>query len=99
MFDLSVATIGSVSIVTSENGGLSNDQIADMLANKLIFISDDAPEPIRLQAEAFRDKVRNLAQYYIELARKEERASICAKVREAGQMELANAIGRLSWRS
>jgi hypothetical protein len=65
------------------------------LANKLIFISDDAPEPIRLQAEAFRDKVRNLAQYYIELARKEERASICAKVREAGQMELANAIGRL----
>jgi hypothetical protein len=95
MFDLSVATIGSVSIVTSENGGLSNDQIADMLANKLIFISDDAPEPIRLQAEAFRDKVRNLAQYYIELARKEERASICAKVREAGQMELANAIGRL----
>jgi len=95
MFDLSVGTIGSVNIMTSENGGLSNDQIAEMLANKLIFISDDAPEPIRLQAEAFRDRVRNLAQYYIELARKEERASICAKVREAGQLELANAIGRL----
>ena len=95
MFDLNVATIGSVSIVTSEKGGLSNDQIAEMLATKLIYISDDAPEPIRLQAEAFRDKVRNLAQYYIELARKEERASICAKVREAGQIELAKAIGRL----
>ena len=95
MFDLSVGTIGSVNIMTSENGGLSNDQIAEMLANKLIFISDDAPEPIRLQAEAFRDRVRNMAQYYIELARKEERASICAKVREAGEMELANAIGRL----
>ena len=95
MFDLSVGTIGSVNIMTSENGGLSNDQIAEMLANKLIFSSDDAPEPIRLQAEAFRDRVRNMAQYYIELARKEERASICSKVREAGQMELANAIGRL----
>ena len=45
MFDLSVATIGSVSIVTSEKGGLSNDQIAEMLANKLIYISDEAPEP------------------------------------------------------
>ena len=95
MFDLSVGTVGSVNIMTSENGGLSNDQIAEMLANKLIYISDDAPEPIRLQAEAYRDRVRNLAQYYIELARKEERASICNKVREAGQLELAKAIGRL----
>tara|TARA_R100001224_G_scaffold105952_1_gene80049 strand:- start:301 stop:588 length:288 start_codon:yes stop_codon:yes gene_type:complete len=95
MFDLNVGTVGTVNIVTSDNGGLSNDQIADMLASKLIYISDEAPEPIRLQAEAFQDRVRNLAQYYIELARKEERASICAKVREAGQHQLADAIGRL----
>jgi len=95
MFDLNVGSVGAVNIMTSENGGLSNDQIAEMLATKLIYISDDAPEPIRLRAEAFRDKVRNLAQYYIELARKEERASICSKVREAGQIELAKAIGRL----
>jgi hypothetical protein len=60
-----------------------------------IVTSDDAQEPIRLQAEAFKDRVRNLVQYYVELARKEERATICAKVREAGQHELAKAIGRL----
>lgn len=95
MFDLGAGAIGGVSIVTSDNGGLSNDQIADMAANKIIYISDDAPEPIRLQAEAFKDRVRNLVQYYVELARKEERATICAKVREAGQLELAKAIGRL----
>jgi len=95
MFDLGAGKVGAVNIITSDDGGLSNDQIADMLANKLIYVSEDAPEPIRLQAEAFKDKVRNLAQHYIELARKEERASICAKVREAGQFELAKAIGRL----
>ena len=76
MFDLSVATVGTASVMTSEKGGLSNDQIAEMLTNKLIYVSDDAPEPIRLQAQAFKEKVRNLAQYYIEFARKEERATI-----------------------
>ena len=95
MFELTSGNVGSVNVISSDNGGLSNDQIADMLATKLIYISDEAPDPIRLQAEAFRDRVRNLAQYYIELARKEERASICNKVREAGQLELAKAIGRL----
>ena len=95
MFEINVGSVGTVNVVSSDNGGLSNDQIAEMLANKLIYISDDAPEPIRLQAEAFKDRVRNLAQYYIELARREERATICAKIREAGQHQLADAIGRL----
>ena len=95
MFDISMGSVGAVDVITSDNGGLSNDQIADMAANKIIYISDEAPEPIRLQAEAFKDRVRNLVQYYVELARREERATICAKVREAGQLELAKAIGRL----
>tara|TARA_R110000824_G_scaffold7512_1_gene33915 strand:- start:231 stop:518 length:288 start_codon:yes stop_codon:yes gene_type:complete len=95
MFDLGSGSVGAVNIMTSDNGGLSNDQIAEMAANKIMYISDEAPEPIRLQAEAFKDRVRNLVQYYVELARKEERATICARVREAGQIELANAIGRL----
>ena len=95
MFDLGSGAVGGVNIITSNNGGLSNDQIADMAADKIMYISDDAPEPIKLQAEAFKDKVRNLVQYYVELARREERATICAKVREAGQHELADAIGRL----
>ena len=94
MFE-SPSAIGAVNIITSDEGGLSNDQIADMFASKLLYVSNEAPEPIRLQAEAFKDRIRYLAQYYIELAKKEERASICAKVREAGQLELAKAIGRL----
>ena len=95
MFDLGSGAVGGVNIITSNNGGLSNDQIADMAANKIMYISDDAPEPIKLQAEAFKNKEINLVQYYVELARREERATICAKVREAGQHELADAIGRL----
>ena len=88
-------TVGQVGVATSDNGGLSNEQISELATNKIVSISENAPEPIKQQAHIFADNVRNLLQYYIELARKEERASICSKVREAGQVELANAIGRL----
>ena len=66
MFDLGSGSVGAVNIMTSDNGGLSNDQIAEMAANKIMYISDEAPEPIRLQAEAFKDRVRNLVQYYVQ---------------------------------
>lgn len=95
MFEAGSMKLGPVSVVTSENGGLSNDQIADMATNKIVYVSENSPQEIRLQAEAFKDKVRNLLQFYVELARREERATICAKIREAGQFELADAIRRL----
>ena len=96
MFSVNSDTIvGQVGVATSDNGGLSNEQISELATSKILSISENAPEPIKQQAHLFADNVRNLLQYYIELARKEERASICAKVREAGQLELANAIGRL----
>ena len=86
---------GFVTVVASNNGGLSNDQISKMATNKIIAVSETAPEPIRQQAQAFSDNVRNVVHYYIELARKEERATIAHKLREAGHPDLANTIRRI----
>ena len=54
------------------------------MADKIVAVSETAPEPIRQQAQAFSDNVRNVVHYHIELARREERATICHKLREAG---------------
>tara|TARA_R110002033_G_scaffold156864_1_gene193050 strand:+ start:239 stop:529 length:291 start_codon:yes stop_codon:yes gene_type:complete len=86
---------GFVTVVASNNGGLSDDQISDMATNKIIAVSETAPEPIRQQAQAFSDNVRNVVHYHIELARKEERATIAHKLREAGHPDLANTIRRI----
>ena len=95
MFNTGATGLGPVSVMTSNEGGLSNDQISEMATNKIVYVSEDSPEEIRLQAEAFRENVRNLLQFYVELARREERATICSKIREAGQHQLADAIRRL----
>jgi len=86
---------GFVTVVASNNDGLSNDQISEMATNKIIAVSETAPEPIRQQAQAFSDNVRNVVHYHIELARKEERATIAHKLREAGHPDLANTIRRI----
>jgi len=86
---------GFVTVVASNNGGLSDDQISEMATNKIIAVSETAPEPIRQQAQAFSENVRNVVHYHIELARREERATICHKLKEAGHPDLANTIRRI----
>ena len=95
MFNLSLGEIGSVNVVTSDKGGLSNDQIAEMAANRIVYVSESAPPPIKEQAHVFSDKVKNLLRYYVDLARKEERATIVQQIKDAGQPDLANIIRRL----
>ena len=50
---------GFATLVSSDNGGLSNDQISEMATNKIVAVSETAPEPIRQQAQAFSENVRH----------------------------------------
>ena len=48
---------GSVMVATSSDGGLPPEYWAGRIVDKLIVISDQAPEPIRAQAYAFREQM------------------------------------------
>ncbi len=96
MFSVNGGTeTGFVNVVSSDNGGLSNDQISEMATNRIVAVSETAPEPIRQQAQAFSENVRRVVHYHIELARREERATISHNLREAGHPDLANAIRKM----
>ena len=95
MFAGSEAAVGQVVVTTTVEKGHDPSFWASRAVDRIVSVGGNCHPLIAQQAEAFKDRVRDLAQYYIELARKEERATICAKVREAGQHELADAIGRL----
>tara|TARA_R100001440_G_scaffold10266_5_gene18803 strand:+ start:6130 stop:6432 length:303 start_codon:yes stop_codon:yes gene_type:complete len=95
MFNVNVSEVGSVNVHTSHDGGLTNEQVADLCVDKIVTISDQAPPHIRQQAKQFREHLKKVVYNYLLLARREERASIVHILRSNGQKEMAEYIRRL----
>ena len=95
MFNVGVSQAGSVNIMTSDKGGLTNEQIADLAVDKIVSISDEAPAHIRQQANQFREHLKKVMYNYLLLARREERGSIIQVLESSGHKEMAEYIRRL----
>ena len=95
MFNVSVSEIGNVIVKTSEQGGLSNEQIADLTVEKIASVSDNAPSHVKQQAKLFKEQLKGVIHHYLLLARKEERGTIIQALRSSGHKEMAEYIRRL----
>lgn len=96
MFDsMAPVLVGAVSVHTTYKRGLTVEEIAKMALNKVVNISEDAPQPIRDQAHAFKNNLEDVLIYYLKMAVQQDRATICAKMRESGYSELAEHIRKL----
>ena len=95
MFNVGISQAGTVNIMTSDKGGLTNEQIADLAVDKIVSISDEAPAHIRQQANQFREHLKNVMYHYLLLARREERGTIIQALLSGGQKETAEYIRRL----
>tara|TARA_R110000868_G_scaffold201576_1_gene449066 strand:- start:400 stop:687 length:288 start_codon:yes stop_codon:yes gene_type:complete len=84
-----------VKVRAANNGGYSVEAIAEMCADKVITVSDTAPDVIRAQAEAFKAEILDVIRKHIKMAVKEDRAIMCAKIQEAGFPDLAEQLRRL----
>ena len=52
------SSVGNVMVVTTKDGGRTPEYFAERIMVSLMFIGDQAPEPIKAQAHAFRDKMQ-----------------------------------------
>ena len=96
MFSLkSDLEVGNLGVTTTDNRGLSVDEVSEMAVNKIISVSDTAPAPIRAQAHAFRDACKKIVMYYMQEAIKNHLCTICNQLEQQGQKDLANIIRRL----
>ena len=95
MFNVNVSQLGSVVVKTSEQGGLNNEQIADLAVEKIASVSEDAPPHLKQQAKLFKEQLKGIIHHYLLLARKEERGTIIQALRSNGHKEMAEYIRRL----
>ena len=95
MFNVNVSQLGSVVVKTSEQGGLNNEQIADLAVEKIASVTEDAPPHLKQQAKLFKEQLKGIIHHYLLLARKEERGTIIQALRSSGHKEMAEYIRRL----
>ena len=82
-------TVGVATVKTSDNGGFTPEQIAEMAADKIIHVADETIPPLRDQAHAFKNHIRATLVYYMKFAIEQDRATVCAKLRKSGFIDLA----------
>lgn len=95
MLDLGNAEVGNVSVMTSSEGGLSNEQVVDLVLDKILLVSNNAPPVIKEQALVYKNQIREVLYSYVEFTKRQERATITQTLLKAGHEDLANIIRRL----
>jgi len=96
MLDVSSSvSVGNIEVLTTDNKGHSIEEVAQMAANRILYIADQAPSPIRDQAMAFKDTLKRTLVYYMRQAVEQDRATICAILRQNGYSDLAENLRSL----
>lgn len=84
-----------VSVQTTEGRGFSPEEVAARCADRLIFVSDQAPPAIRDQARSFKVQVEKVVAHYMREAIASDRTTVYNALKDAGHPELAELIRRL----
>ena len=92
---VSSSEFGNALVFTSNNGGHSPEDIAEMALNKIMMVSDTAPPVIRDQAHAHRQHLKEVLIYYMNKMCQSERTTIWALMKQQGREDMAEIIRRL----
>jgi len=87
--------IGNALVFTSDNGGHSPEDMAEMALNKIMMVSDNAPPVIRDQAYAHRQRLKEVLIYYMNKMCQSERTTLWALMKQQGHDDMAEIIRRL----
>ena len=87
--------VGGFTVRTTSERGFTVEEIADNLLDKLIYISNNAPQPIRDQAQAYKEQIRPAIIHYMRQAVRSDRTTLAAELSKQGHHDMAEIIRKL----
>lgn len=87
--------LGPVTVITTNDRGHTPEEVAMRCLNRLIFVSDKAPDVIRDQALAYKDFMYKILVQYMHEVVKSDRTTLCGQLTKQGHEDVAELIRRL----
>ena len=84
-----------VNVITTDNRGLTVEEVAELCLEKIVSVADTAPPAIKDQAHAFKDQIRPILVFYMRQAVKSDRTTVYNIIRDAGHPDVAEFVRRL----
>ena len=88
-------SIGNLGVKTTNHRGHTPEEIAEMATDKIISVSDTAPNEIKAQAHAFKNSCHFIIAHYMREAIKNHMCTIGNQLEQQGHKDLAEIIRRL----
>tara|TARA_R100000479_G_C6229984_1_gene144829 strand:- start:22 stop:315 length:294 start_codon:yes stop_codon:yes gene_type:complete len=87
--------LGEVTASSTSHRGLNCEELADAALTQIIHIGDNVPKPLRDQAIAYQNRVRQVIVNHLRQAVKSDRTTLINELHKSGFNEAAEVIRRL----
>ena len=87
--------LGIIEVHTTNEGGHPVDFWAKRCIEKIIAVSDDAPDQVKNQVNQYKDNIEKVIEQYMQNAIKSDRITINNQLEKAGFKESADLIRKL----
>jgi len=96
VFKLAVdSSIGDVVVKTTENRGLTAEELAERAVEQIVSVSSSVDPIVRQQAEAFKNRIYHVVLGIIKQAIKSDRTTLMNEFIQQGHPDIADILRRL----
>jgi adenylate kinase family enzyme len=93
--DTTLTALGSIEVYTTNEGGHPVEFWAKRCIERIVAVSDDAPDQVKNQVNQYKDNIEKVIEQYMQNAIKSDRITINNQLEKAGLKEAADLIRKL----